>query len=260
MSAPAEIPTIVDAELVVPMDLDAARKLDNKLRWAAKSVESGVDKVIGLLREAQTGQIHEVLGHPSWPAYVADVLAGTIGLLGLDRQQAVQLMSGEGMSLRAIAAATGVSKDTVSRDLAKVSHGETPTSEKNQDRPSEPAAVITGMDGKKYPPRPEPSDASSAKPTRRAPFSGTFAERHRALERAVVKFCALGDDDRFDRFVLDSPVPGRERFSIDAAIVALESVRDRLSEGDATFRDERAGARYMIDNRLGVVPWPDSGE
>ncbi len=250
-----------------PLTAFEAEKLDNRLKWAAKSAARDLDKVAELAAEAKRGRIHVALGFPSWTAYLADRLAPVSAVLtGENRREVVTLLAGEGMSLRAIAGATGTSKDTVARDLAaahKVSHDETPAGAHDQDHDDQaPEAAasppVTGMDGKTHQTKPRPTTDPSAKPRRRAPFGGTFTERQRALDKAVVKFCVLADDDRFDQFVQD--VPGRVRFQIDAAIVALAAIRDRLPEAEAAFRAKRAGVTYMIDNRLTVVPWPDEAK
>src|SRR5258706_188459 len=71
--------------------------------------------------DAKNGQIHLALGHHSWTAYLADVVQ--IGSQDRDeRRKIIALLSGEGMSQRAIASVVGVSQKTVDRDIGEVSH------------------------------------------------------------------------------------------------------------------------------------------
>jgi len=117
--------------------------------------------------------VHETLGFPSWTAYVADALGGQLQLSGEARQAMVQLMAGEGMSVRAIVSATGASKSTVARHIGEVSHNGTPEPEldvshdgtPDDNRASEPATV-TGLDGKTYT-KPK-GDVDKAAPRRRS--------------------------------------------------------------------------------------------
>jgi hypothetical protein len=134
-------------EVIAPLDRDAAVRLDKRIRLMADTARDNLAKIAMLVDEAKAGQIHEALGFPSWTAYLADALGGQLELSTDTRRAVVELMAGEGMSQRAIAAAVGVSQKTVDRDLDKVSHGDSP----------EPAPV-TGLDGKTYtPPAPKPA-------------------------------------------------------------------------------------------------------
>jgi hypothetical protein len=105
------------------------------------------------IRRIYAGRGHEALGYASWEAYVETEFGDLRArLTRADREFLhVELTKGEApLSRRAVAAVTGASPATVSRDArAQVSHGETPAA---------PAAV-RGLDGKTYTcpePRPEP--------------------------------------------------------------------------------------------------------
>ena len=81
-----------------------------------------------------------MLGYPSWTAYLADALDGQWKLDRDNLGEAIRFLGEQGMSQRAIARATGASKSTVQRELARWSSLD---------------HLITGLDGKTYP-RPEP--------------------------------------------------------------------------------------------------------
>lgn len=112
-----------------------ARKLDDQVRRASDRAATDVDKLLGLLQRAAAGQIHEALGLSSWTAWFKDAVQIQVSDR-FERKSLVSLMSGSGMSQRAIAGTLGVAQMTVSRDL-----GETNGS---------PEGDITGTDNKTY--------------------------------------------------------------------------------------------------------------
>ncbi|TQK27891.1 hypothetical protein [Arthrobacter sp. SLBN-53] len=122
----SEVQVVEPTEVLVPLGVQDAERLDKRIRLMAQTTRENFEKVGRLLDEAKQGRVHEALGFKSWTAYVADALGGQLQLSGEARQAMVQVLAGEGMSVRAIATATGVSKSTVDRDLAQVSHGGTP--------------------------------------------------------------------------------------------------------------------------------------
>ncbi len=102
------------------------------------------------------------LGYDNWPAYVEGEFGEQLAQLARgDRRQAVEDLRGQGMSVRQIASATGISRGTVSNDLAQVSNsGHLPDK-------------VTGSDGKTYAAsRPQtPGSAGTAPPADPAPAS-----------------------------------------------------------------------------------------
>jgi transposase len=118
----------VEHEVLVPLNRPDAEKLDGRIRRMADTARGNLETVGRLLDEAKAGQVHQTLGFKSWTVYVADAVGGQLQLSGDARAAMVGLLAGEGMSVRAIAEATGVSKSTVSRDMEQVSHNGTPQS------------------------------------------------------------------------------------------------------------------------------------
>lgn len=110
-----ELAVIENAE-VEPLSEAKAKQLDKRIRSASTRFASEGDKLLDLLEEAANGKIHVALGFPSWTAYVKDACTFTVS--GREERKAlVAIMSGKGMSQRAIAGALGVSQKTVDRDL-----------------------------------------------------------------------------------------------------------------------------------------------
>jgi hypothetical protein len=137
------------------------------------------------------------LGYESWPDYIkGEFRHAPLAMPRDERRAVVALLRGQGMSTRTIAAATGLGKDTVHRELSGVAN-ETPEPGDVIDvEPApRPAPVpIIGLDGKTYQPKPvEP------KPRRRQPITEAFYSTKRDLGRAVERVVRLSVDDRFEK-------------------------------------------------------------
>jgi hypothetical protein len=165
-------------------DQKAAEALDKRLRAQASAIVYGVDRWAPLVEQAKAGQIWRPLGFMSWPQYIADVIATSLGKskLTIDkRRELVATLTEAGMSQRAIASGLGVDPATVNRDLG-VLRNATPVDldapeaserfvvEKVTAEPSRPITAVegekvTGLDGKSYPPpqpKPETREPSAA--------------------------------------------------------------------------------------------------
>lgn len=255
-----EIQVVEPAEVLVPLSREAEERLDGRIRRLAKQAGDQLVQVGRLLDEARVGNIHEALGFSSWTAYVADSLGGTLQLSGDARQAMVALMAGEGMSVRAIAAATGVSKSTVDRDITQLSQGGTVDSDgvadstvPQRDSSSVPAESM-GLDGKvrrrpvrkprpKKEPVPKEPPADSGKAgagdiaatvselqasTRKVQVPTAYRDIVKAIRPLVDDLVALTRDPRWDK--------SRERFNhkdrstLDAHIENLTMVRAAMGE------------------------------
>jgi len=201
---------------------DAAEQLDGRIRRLAEDAGQQIVLVGQLLDEAKRGHIHQVLGFPSWTAYVADALGGArLQLSGESRQAMLELMSTEGMSVRAIAAGTGVPKSSVARFLPPPVPTGTPGG----------LVPITGTDGKTYP-RPRPPAPTT--PRKRRPFPAQFDERMKELYRPVTAVTKLLDDDRFPNYAKTHEKSGVVRRNLVGVIAALQRVVDQLPDDGFT--------------------------
>ncbi len=145
---------IVDG--TTPLTENQAKTLDQRIRLMVGSISDQLDKLAGLIAEAKAGQIHIALGYASWTAYVKDAIQ-VAPKDKAERKALVTLMSGQGMSQRAIGAALDVSKKTVTADLREVSQTGTPDTGSD----AEPSNVI-GLDGKSYQRKPTPTEVADA--------------------------------------------------------------------------------------------------
>ena len=145
-------------------ELENPQHLDYVLRVQARTVAESVVDFRELIDIARAKQIHAALGFASWTAYVADVIGKEMGVLPVDdRRQIVDVLTKEGMSTRAQAAALGVSNATISRDQ-EVLHDVTPDTATDEVDTNYPPDTVTGLDGKSYPARPKPKAAPKADP------------------------------------------------------------------------------------------------
>jgi len=184
MTTNAEV-VVIDAEVVEVLDEAAARKLDGRIRVMAGSVRDQVQTLARLIDQAKAGEVHAVLGYPSWTAYIADVF--TSAPLHLEREQRRELvgyLSGEGMSVRAIGQTVGADRNTVRSDLRQVGEFHPPGHS-----PAPPQAV-TGMDGKSYPPA-EPMQPH------KSPLLDAYSQAIGELDKACRRLEKLHANDSF---------------------------------------------------------------
>lgn len=154
--------------VVARLELAEARELTDQI------IDTGV-----VLRELIVRAWEEdawlVLGYDSWDDYCAQELAELELPPRDERREIVATMREHGMSLRAIAAATGVGQTTIRRDLSGV-----PFPQENSTPEVEPEVIdaepapesrppIKGRDGKSYP-RPKPTPPAPPPPPRPQPM------------------------------------------------------------------------------------------
>ncbi|SUA80407.1 Uncharacterised protein [Nocardia otitidiscaviarum] len=200
-----------------PLTAEAAQELTAQIRAC-------VEQVWALIEQAFTARAWVALGYPSWDAYCASEFdRSRLRIPREERAEVVASMREIGMSTRAIAAATGVSKGTVQNDLAAG----------GQDCPPGP---VTGLDDKQYPTKPaarqgdSPShaDDSAAGTRRRRPITEAFDTTRYELGRRAESLARLAADDRFDRHA--AQLAHRYRGDLIRARDAIQTVLDRLPD------------------------------
>jgi hypothetical protein len=203
----------MDAAVDAPMTADEARALTDEIKRDAKALW---DKVI----EAYRGRADAALGYSSWDQYCAvEFSSSKLRLPREEREAVVRSLRESGLSIRAIASAVGIDKNTVQTDL-QVSEFHTPEAEIDEDalaeeliaaEPSRPSfagvrvepyrpvqlkvtTATTGLDGKQY--------ARNVEPTR--PRLVTLADRferemdalHHSIDRLSGLVAEASDAER----------------------------------------------------------------
>lgn len=107
---------VAEGEIVEPLDAKQAKALDKKIRTTSDRVSNNFNTLLELLEQALIGQIHIGLEYPSWTAWMKDAVQLQVSDR-FERKELAKLLSGKGMSQRAIATTLGVSQKTVDRDL-----------------------------------------------------------------------------------------------------------------------------------------------
>ncbi|KWW42536.1 hypothetical protein AU359_00426 [Micrococcus luteus] len=125
----------------VAMTADAARDLTDQIK-------TGMESVYHLIRAAYRGRAWQALGFGSWDEYVTREFGDLHLRPPLEyRQDVVLSLRDAGMSTRAIASATQLSKDTVRRELNAATGANAPVVD---------GIPVVGMNGKTYQPTREP--------------------------------------------------------------------------------------------------------
>lgn len=214
--------------VMVLLSAGEAQRLTQRIKLLAGGVRDNLYKLRNLVDEAKASNAWQVLGFPSWTAYLVDTLASEpMRLDRAERQTLVEYLSGEGLSTRAIAPIVGVDQKTVVRDLAGEAYA-SPTEPVDQiardvaeaEAQSMPPALIanpqtgeileegtesepvlsivtethtvktvTGLDGKTYTQQPAQS--------RRSPLIDDARSAGWALRKAVERLERIKADDRF---------------------------------------------------------------
>lgn len=144
---------VIDNEAEVaeaqPLTKTQAKALDKKIRSTSDRVQKNLDKadeefesLLDLVAEASEGEIHKGLGIKSWTAWVKDAVQIQVSNRE-ERQHVANVLSGKGLSTRAIGAMVGADQKTISNDLK-----ETGASEEN--------SSVVGLDGREYKKKAEP--------------------------------------------------------------------------------------------------------
>ena len=220
-------------EIIQTCSEERARDLTDKIR-------TSLGVAWELVKDAYRERAWAALGYGSWDEYVAEEFGShRVRLPREERREVVGSLRDAGMSVRAIAAATGTSKNTVKGDLRQVGQVDPPETEEvrvdpagyRMDENSVAARQaymaaehqkITGTDGKTYPAKPK---TSPAKPQRRA-LTDSFFDAMFDLAKQVERIERLAEDDRFPRNA--DQVAARHRNDLIQTIETLSGVLNKM--------------------------------
>ncbi|QLY33288.1 hypothetical protein H0264_14550 [Nocardia huaxiensis] len=207
-------------------------------------INSLVSKAWELIQQAYLTRVWVALDYRSWDDYcAAEFDRARIRVPREERSEVVASLREIGMSTRAIAAATGLSQPTVSRELSGGDSNESPDS-------------VVGLDGKSYSTKSnvpeqfsdhdpdELSDigsadgrsTSAAHTSKRAPITKSFDAARRKLCSDAKTLARLIEDDRFDRYA--TQLAEQHLGDLWRARDALQAVLDRLPN---PFDESREG-------------------
>ncbi|MEV6769931.1 hypothetical protein AB0N05_15020 [Nocardia sp. NPDC051030] len=211
---------------------ESARELTDRIKECA-------EKIWKLIGQAYLSRAWAALSYRSWDEYCANEFDGVrIKIPREERSEVVASLREIGMSTRAIAAATGLDRGTVRKDLSQVDE-------------NHPPAGIVGKDGKAYSPKPIDSEqippdveadflvleephtrtgraAKSSPAPKRKPITESFDMVRRELVKNTASLTRLLDDNRFDRYA--AQIAHRHRSDLERALQSLQAALNRLPE------------------------------
>jgi hypothetical protein len=202
-----------------------AQRLTQRIKLTAGTIRDNLWKLSNLVEEAKQSNAWQILGFASWTAYLADTLADEPMRLGREeRQELVGYLSGEGLSVRAIAPIVAASVGTVHADQ-EVFRNEHLTPEPEFDPTpilpphdddwiaadpatgevvepdhitvtehtvTEKVKTVTGLDGKTYP-------AAAPTAPRRSSLIDDARNAGWQLRKAIERLERIHQDDRFTK-------------------------------------------------------------
>lgn len=181
LAALSAVPLIEPAD-VAPLSRVEALEVTEAIRQSAGRLWSQIEW-------AFHGRAWAVLGYGGWDAYVSAEFAGLrVQIPRADRDVVVRSLHEHGMSLRAIAAATGVPKSTVADTVAGV---RIRTPEPSQPPAGEPGARVSGSGHPEEP-------AAAAAPSRATKICRAARSMRRLLAVEVLEVAAEFDGDELD--------------------------------------------------------------
>lgn len=178
---------------------DRAAQMDaSEARTVTDRIKVDVAAIWELIEQAYTRRAWSALGYPSWDDYcAAEFGAARLRLPREDRRDVVLSLRESGLSLRAIASATGLGRGTVERELAPVPIGTPADPDSGELHHEAHIAPVVGLDGKTYQRNPAPT-APAPKPWRKpSNYFDEFSSALCDLEKLVERFSMLVADERY---------------------------------------------------------------
>jgi hypothetical protein len=245
MSAPAGIdPEVLTGELVTAMSEDDARQITER-------IASNLGILWQDVKQAYEGRVWLALGYGSWDEYCTTEFGNTrIQLPREDRQEVVQSLREAGLSIRAIASATGSSRGTVGRDLeAGVPNGTPDDGPREPDvapwPPADEPPKITGADGKSYPSTTKTTESKSTTttsgPSVKSLREDLYANDDAAMKRMLHKkittaLVGFGEARKWEPARVAAALPDRDNQRVfdllDGVQVWLDEYRSALAGAD----------------------------
>ena len=176
------------AEVVPQVSADEARVLTDQIKVA---VETSWHLIV---RAYQTGA-HLALGYKSWDDYTTrEFGTARLRLPKEERQEVVSSLRDSGLSIRAIASATGINRETVAKELQMA--GNQPPAKplaRTTVQPNFKPGTVKGTDGKTYPSK---ADKPKTTPSRK-PLTDAVDSAGWELRRSAERVQRLSEDDRW---------------------------------------------------------------
>lgn len=164
-------------------------------RALTDQIKVGVEAVWELVIRAYDGRADRALGYSSWDDYCTrEFGTARLRLPREERAEVVASLRESGLSIRAIASATGTAYNTVLKDVTQFESRGVDADELAEELIAAEPPKVTGLDGKSY----KPTSAAPTKP-RRGAITDDAGRIGRDLASITRRLNKLLDDDRFSR-------------------------------------------------------------
>lgn len=206
------------AVTVVELSSDEARALTDRIATA-------VEATWHLIAEAYTRRAWAALGYQSWDDYTTrEFGTSRLRLPREERQEVVGSLRDAGLSMRAIASATGIDRKTVRNELAQVGENGPPAKplERKTVTPNFKPGTVKGTDGKTYQAKP----SNRPKQSRRKPLTDAAVAVALELRRSTERLVRLTEDDRWA--ANQKEVAARVRSHLTYTVQVCQDVLDQM--------------------------------
>ncbi|UZF54337.1 hypothetical protein LH935_16455 [Gordonia polyisoprenivorans] len=211
------------------MQADVAVLPATDARALTDRIKVGVDAVWELIKQAYVERAWQSLGYTSWDDYCTREFGSSrLRLPREERSEVVASLRESGLSIRSIASATGLNKQTVNNTTRELSGNQTPAAD---------PAPITGTDGKRYKSRPKPPPMSEEQLRKEKP---EMTKRHFVNEDSPESITrTLADDADMARRLMTVAGKSRDTIEINSAARPIdlrlcERIGIDIAEGDRT--------------------------
>lgn len=208
-----------------------AERLATRIGLRLESMADSWSGALPLIREAIDREAFRALGYRSHGDFIADRFGNALSKLGMDlRREVTRELSDAGLSVRAIASVTGVSKSAVQRDISAVPLG-TPVEASGAERADE-----TGRGGTPHVDQAtgEVLDSADGSDLESHPSNAPRVEEHTVTEKTKI---TTGIDGK--QYKRPEPVAPKRKPLIDEVRKAREEIYSGLSRLQAVVEDDR---------------------
>ena len=209
-------------------------------RRITDQIKAGVEAVWHLIEQAYVTRAWSSLGYSSWDDYCTrEFGTSRLKLPREERTEVVASLRESGLSIRAIASATGLARNTVRGELRESD---------DEVGQLDPPTPVAGTDGKTYTPKPRPAapepvaddrfisqgdlDALNNPPApsgpKRKPITDSFFEATYDLHKMTERIERLASDDRFEKN--SGQIAQKNLVDLTRSRDALERVINQLSQ------------------------------
>jgi hypothetical protein len=198
----------------------------NDARALTDQIKTNVEETWQLVKKAYERRAWTALGYTSWDAYCDQEFGTTrLRLPREERAQVVGSLREAGLSIRAIASATGADKNTVQSDLARMYEIHTPEDSGANQAEDDPVPSVIELDGmtEHHQPQQQPTPAE-----RQKDFHNRFGNAVIKLDESVARLERYGG---IEEFATSTSQLAKHRAHLLGLRNRLDDLLAKLSEG-----------------------------